>query len=96
MAKLPQQLESFITPEKLTYTDCLDLLMIASNALKQCHSQGYASMDILNASEWSDCLNDVFEGIAETDEFLDATLTVEDWSNLAQFAAFLSQSKESD
>lgn len=94
MLKLPQKLELFIPIEKATYIDCIDLLMIASNALKQCHSQGYAAMDIATAIEFSDCLQDSFSGIKETDEFLAVTLTVDDWWNLVQFAALLSQWKE--
>jgi hypothetical protein len=67
-----------------TRIDAIDLLIICSSALKQCHSQGYASMDISTAISFSDCLQDSFSnGLDESDSFMNSTLTIVEWWQLA-------------
>ena len=82
--QLPNKLAPFIQLDNLCYEDKLDLLIVATQALKQCHSNSHCEIDVLNALENSDCMQDAFEGITETDEFLEVTLTEVEWIQFSQ------------
>jgi hypothetical protein len=87
MVTLPMVLKAHINPAALSYVDLLDLLTISAEALKQCYSNDYASMDLQNAIESSDCINDAFDGIRETDEFCESILDRNEWAQVSQWAA---------
>lgn len=79
----PSLIPGFSIDQITTRIDAIDLLIICSSALKQCHSQGYASMDISTAISFSDCLQDSFSnGLDESDEFMNSVLTIAEWWQL--------------
>ncbi|QIZ73008.1 hypothetical protein [Oxynema aestuarii] len=82
--QLPNKLAPFIQLDNLCYEDKLDLLIVATQALKQCHSNSHYEIDLLNALENSDCTQDAFEGITESHEFLEVTLTEVEWIQFSQ------------
>jgi hypothetical protein len=80
----PSVIPNFSIDQITTRIDAIDLLIICSSALKQCHSQGYASMDISTAIGFSDCLQDSFStGLDDSDNFMNSVLTIDEWWQLA-------------
>lgn len=82
---LATKLNDSINFTKATEEDLLDLLTICGNALTQMKANGYHEMDFLHAVEWSYCIQDSFETIKETQEFLETGLTRPEWAQLAQW-----------
>lgn len=72
---------------RATEEDLLDLIIVCSNALKQCKANGYHEYDFLHAVEWSDCIQDSFETIRETQDLLETGLTRPEWAQLAQWVS---------
>jgi hypothetical protein len=87
MTNFPDKLQPFIIPEKLTPVDCVELLLMASEALRQCQKDGHSEMGISHSMDAAEVLQEEFTGIWMHDDFLLAKLTPNEWAQLAQFAA---------
>ena len=82
---LATKIEKHINFSKASEEDLLDLLTICGNALTQCKANGYHEYDFLHAVEWSDCIQEGFSTIRETQEFVETALTRPEWAQLCHW-----------
>jgi tRNA A37 threonylcarbamoyladenosine biosynthesis protein TsaE len=84
---LATKIEKHINFSKASEEDLLDLLTVCSNALTQMKVNDYHEYDFLHAVEWSDLMQDCFETIKETQEFLEIGLTRSEWAQLCHWCS---------
>ena len=82
---LATKIEKHIIFSKLTEEDLIDLLTICGKALVQCKANDYHEIDFQTAVEWSDCIQDSFSSIKETEALMQTGLTRNEWSQLTQY-----------
>lgn len=84
---LATKIEKHINFSKASEEDLLDLLTICGNALTQMKANDYHEYDFLHSIEWSDCIQDGFSTIRETQKFLETGLTRPEWAQLCHWCS---------